>query len=174
MAEGPTLLNNHCWVRGNRIEEERSTIRCPQCGAKIDVNDVIYHHETHLKEDKFDAYLEREKRKLGAECLRLEEEKRSIEKEKERVKEAVNRGIRDGIAKERKRLTNQLRKELQDEISAQMTSMQEELNRKSEQLKAFNEARSETERLKREEKLERTVQAKEVASQMDCELNETD
>jgi len=25
------------------MEEERSTISCPQCGAKIDVNDVIYH-----------------------------------------------------------------------------------------------------------------------------------
>ncbi|MDY6837925.1 MAG: DUF2130 domain-containing protein [Thermodesulfobacteriota bacterium] len=143
------------------MEKQRNTIRCPHCGAKIDVNDVIYHQiEAHLK-DKFDADLAREKEKLDAECSRLEEEKRGVEKEKGKVKEAVDRGIRDGIAAERKKLTSQLRKELQDETSAQMASMQEELNRKSEQLKGFNEAKSEIERLKREkEEVQSTIQAK--------------
>jgi hypothetical protein len=148
-------------MRGDRMDEQRSTIRCPQCGAKIDVNDVIYHQiEAHLK-DKFDADLARERKKLDAECSRLEEEKRSVEIEKAKVKEAVDRGIRDGITAERKKLTDQLRREIQDEASAQMAAMQEELNRKSEQLKAFNKAKSEIERLKREkDEVESSVQAR--------------
>jgi hypothetical protein len=143
------------------MEGQASTIKCPQCGAKIDVNDVIYHQLEDQLKAKYEADLKEEREKLHTECCRLEEERKGIEKEKNEIKDAVERGIKDGVEKERKRLAHHLEKKIQDETSAQLASMEEELNRKSEQLKEFNKAKSEIERLKREkEEVESAIQAK--------------
>jgi hypothetical protein len=148
-------------VKEKEMEGQGSTIKCPQCGAEIDVNDVIYHQLEEELKAKYEADLRKEREKLHAECCRLEEERKGVEAEKARIKEAIDKGIKDGVEGARKELAHQLRKKIQDETSAQLASMEEELNRKSEQLKEFNKAKSEIERLKREkEEVEAAVQAR--------------
>ena len=69
------------------MEQQHSTIKCPECGAEIDVNDVIYHQLEDQLKAKYEADLAEEKQKLHAECCRLEEEKKGIDRDKYKEEE---------------------------------------------------------------------------------------
>jgi hypothetical protein len=151
------------------METSTSTIKCPECGTEINVNDVIYHQlESQLKE-KFNTELAETKKKYELESAAIKEEKTNLEEKEKKINEAITSGIKDGIKTERRKLTDQLRKQIEDEKSEQLNLMEEELKQKSDQLKEFNKTKSEVERLKREkEELKSSIQA-----ELEAQYNQT-
>ena len=143
------------------MEEQHSTIKCPNCGTEINVNDVIYHQLEDQLKARFEADLDKEKTKLEEASATLDKEKKTLEEEKGRIEETIASGLKERMKEEKKRLAGDIRKEIEEEKSEQVSSLREELDRKSGQLKEFNKAKIEIERLKREkDEVESEIQAR--------------
>ena len=143
------------------MDEQHSTIKCPNCGTEINVNDVIYHQLEEQLKGKFNADLANEREKMKELSASIEEAKKAVEEEKGKIKEAITEGLKERLKEEKKKLSDDMRKQFDEESAEQMTSLREELDRKSGQLKEFNKAKIEIERLKREkDEAESEIQAK--------------
>ena len=132
------------------MNQQTNKIECPNCGHKIDVNDILYHQVDGELKKKYSAELAREKDKYQDKLDSLNEERKKLEGEKKRQDEAVADAIKAGLKEEEKRLQAEIRARMEEEQSERIRSLQEELDQKSGQLKDFNKAKSEIERLKRE------------------------
>jgi hypothetical protein len=132
------------------MEQSITTIQCPNCGQEIDVNDILYHQLDDELRRKYNDELAREQRKFQAQADAVNKEKAALESEKRQLQEQISQGIREGVKSERQKLEQKLRSQLEEEQSERINAMQQELSGKTEQLKEFNRAKSDIERLKRE------------------------
>ncbi|MBW2544740.1 MAG: DUF2130 domain-containing protein [Deltaproteobacteria bacterium] len=132
------------------MDQQTNKIECPNCGHKIDVNDILYHQVDEELRKKYNDDLAREKNKYQSQLDSLNEEREKLEGEKKRHDEAVADAINAGLKEEKTRLQIEIRARMEEEQSERIRSLQEELDQKSGQLKEFNKAKSEIERLKRE------------------------
>jgi hypothetical protein len=125
------------------MEKAAKKINCPSCGVEIDVNEVLYHQVDEALRKQYADELSAEKQRFKAQMEALTEERQAFE-------ETVASAVKQGIKEKEKQLKAQLRTEMEEAQSERLTALEEELSLKSEQLKAFNKAKSEIERLKRE------------------------
>jgi len=126
------------------------TIKCPECGHEFDISDVLYDQVEHELKAQYEARLRQERERYKAESERLAAEREALDKAREEQQEAVRRAIRDGLARERDELRRKIAAEVQEEESGRLKALQEELERKSAQVKEYHKAQAEIERLKRE------------------------
>ncbi|HQR74679.1 MAG TPA: DUF2130 domain-containing protein [Sulfurovum sp.] len=136
---------------------EQNTIKCPNCGTQIDIDALFYHQieekfkQQHLQEQKKlqdEVEAKRKEYKVHLESLKAKEE--ALKEEKEKFDEELQRATKEQLRIERIILQQELKKELVEEQSASMAMLQKELEAKSLELRAFNEAKVEIEKLKRE------------------------
>lgn len=125
-------------------------IKCPECGHEFDISDVLYDQVEHDLRKQYETRLKEAQDKFRAESAQLEQQRTELAKAQEEQQEAVNRAVRDGLKKERQALTARLTAEIREEESGRLKDLQEELQRKSNQVKDFNRVQAEVERLKRE------------------------
>ena len=126
------------------------TIKCPECGHEFDISDVLYDQVEHELKAQYEARLKQERERYRAESERLAAEREALDRAREEQQEAVSEAIRDGLARERETLRRKIAAEVQEEESGRLKALQEELERKSEQVKEYHKAQAEIERLKRE------------------------
>lgn len=126
------------------------TIKCPECGHEFDISDVLYDQVEHELKAQYEARLKQERERYRAESERLAAEREALDRAREAQQEAVSKAIRDGLARERETLRRKIAAEVQEEESGRLKSLQEELERKSAQVKEYHKAQAEIERLKRE------------------------
>jgi hypothetical protein len=132
------------------MAKRENAVACPNCGQTIDVNELLYQQiEDRLKRG-FDDQLTRERERYAELSVHLQQEKEQLDRDKAGVAQQVSAGVKAGVKAERERLLTKLKRDLEDEKAEQFKLMQEELAQKSEQLKAFNKAKSTIEQLKRE------------------------
>ena len=128
----------------------KTTINCPNCQSKIDVNKLLYHkleeelkQKNILQEKKLRDEIKAKEEILKVEALAIQEAKDKFEYE-------LQRATKEQIKLEKQKLIKELKKELSQEQSESMALLQKELNEKSEQVKELNRSKVEIERLKRE------------------------
>ena len=126
------------------------TIKCPECGHEFDISDVLYDQVEHELKEQYEARLKEERANFRQESKKLEQERAALEKEKEEQKEAVERAIRRRLSKERQALTEKITADIREEESGRLKALQEEVEKKSQQVKDYHKAQAEIERLKRE------------------------
>lgn len=126
------------------------TIKCPECGHEFDISDVLYDQVEHELKAQYEARLKQERERYRAESERLAAEREALDRAREEQQEAVSKAIRDGLARERETLRRKIAAEVQEEESGRLKALQEELERKSAQVKEYHKAQAEIERLKRE------------------------
>jgi hypothetical protein len=143
------------------MKTNTSSIQCPRCGVAININAALFEQlEAQLKEE-ITAGLADEKKALAARADSITKAEKSIADEKSAIADKIAEGVHAGLKSERRELEQRLRKELMDETERQSRTMQEELNKKSEQLKDYHHLKSEIERLKRaNDEIESTLEAK--------------
>ena len=145
------------------------SIECPKCGASIDVNEILSHQIEEGLKREYDARLADDRRKFEAKAAELDSGRRAVEEERKRLKDDIERGVRERVAAERAAMEDRLRKSFDEEHSLRMKSMEEELARKSEQVKELHRTKSEVERLRREkDEMRETIEA-----ESERKLNET-
>lgn len=136
---------------------EQNTIKCPNCGTQIDIDALFYHQieekfkQQHLQEQKKiqdEVEAKRKEYKVHLESLKAKEE--ALKEEKEKFDEELRKATKEQLRIERITLQQELKKELVEEQSASMAMLQKELEAKSLELRQFNEAKVEIEKLKRE------------------------
>jgi len=64
------------------MDHQTNKIECPNCGHKIDVNDLLYHQVDDELEKKVSAKLTEEKNKYQSKLDSLNEEREKLEGEK--------------------------------------------------------------------------------------------
>lgn len=130
--------------------EKESFIKCPQCGADIDVNDVLYHQlEEQFKKD-YDKKSAKRDKEIQKQLEEIQSEKEQVKKQKETLNELVAKEVQTKLKTEKNKLEKSIREQLQDETSEQIKDLQKELDHKSSQVKELNKTKAEVEKLKRE------------------------
>ena len=146
----------------------QTTIKCPNCGTEIDVNEVLYHQlenkyqSEHLAEKKkLEAEIEakRKEYKVHFDTLKVKEEE--LKEHKEKFEEEIKKATQIQLKAERQKLQDDLRKEILDEQSESMALIQKQLEEKSNQVKELNVVKAQIGQLQREkEEMESAIMAK--------------
>ncbi|SFV65635.1 hypothetical protein MNB_SV-12-217 [hydrothermal vent metagenome] len=127
-----------------------TTIKCPNCSEKIDVNEILYHQlENELKEKNLIEQKKLEEKNKKRE-LKLEKEFDKLKAKEKKFEEELREATKRQLKVEKQKLHNELKRELQAEQNESIALLQKELNEKSEQVKELNRSKIEIEKLKRE------------------------
>jgi hypothetical protein len=130
--------------------ENENIIKCTECGAEINVSDILYHQvEDKLKKD-FEKKTAKKDREIETKLGEIEEQKEKLKKDKEKLTSLVDEQVESKLKAEKNKLEKSIRSQLQDEASEQIKGLQKELEQKSTQVKELNKTKAEVERLKRE------------------------
>ncbi len=134
----------------------KTTIKCPNCQADIDVNEILYHQlEDELKQKNI---AEEKKYKQAFDALKLQEE--AIKQQQEKFDEELKKATSLQLKTEKQKLQAQIKKELLQEQEESIALLKKELDEKSNQVKELNKSKAEIEKLKREkEEITSKVQA---------------
>jgi len=117
-------------------------IACPNCGEAISVTDVLFHQ---VQEEVQAGY----KSKLAA-----------LEKEKVKLAAAIDEGVKKAVSIEKSKLEKKIRSELSNENSETIKLLEEQLDKKSGEIKQMNKLKSELSQTKREkDELQEKIQA---------------
>ena len=146
----------------------QTTIKCPNCGTEIDINEVLYHQlenkykNEHLAEKKkLEAEIEakRKEYKTHLDSLKVKEEE--FKEQKEKFEEEIKKATQIQLKAERVKLQENLRKEILDEQGESIALLQKQLEEKSNQVKELNVAKAQIGQLQREkEEMESSIMAK--------------
>ncbi|MHB1681170.1 MAG: DUF2130 domain-containing protein [bacterium] len=129
---------------------EKQVIVCPKCSTEIDVNAVLYQNISKELEKEFIAKTDKSQQELDIKIAEIKKTEESLKKQSLDLDERISAGVSEKLKSEKIKIENDLRTKLTEENSDELKALQEELNRKSGQLKEFNQAKAEIERLKRE------------------------
>lgn len=132
------------------MSQDTKKIECPNCGYKIDVNEILYHQLDEELRKKYNDELAKEKHKYQVQEDLLKSERSKLEKEKSEIEDKVAKQIQAGIRDEKKKLEESIKKELEEEQSDQIKALQAELDDKTTKVKELNKSKAEIEKLKRE------------------------
>ncbi|MFK5882687.1 MAG: DUF2130 domain-containing protein, partial [Sulfurospirillum sp.] len=105
----------------------KTTIKCPNCGTEIDVNEILYHQlESELKQKNL-----QEQKKLKDEALKKEQElqkqQEALKIRKEKFDEELKKATSIQLKVEKQKLQEQLKKELEEEQSESIALLKKEL-----------------------------------------------
>lgn len=157
------------WVKGQikkfkyfniRKMERETKIECPNCGAEINVNEILYHQLEDDFKKKYTAQLAIEKKKYDLELENLNLQKEEFEKKKQKENELFQEKLQLRLKDEKLLLEKQIKARLNEEQAEQVAAMQKDLQEQSEKLKELSRSKAEIERLKREkDELKESVMA---------------
>lgn len=146
----------------------KTTIKCPNCGIEIDINEALYHQlESKHKQEwltekkKQEAEIETKRKEYKAHLDTLKAQEEALAEQKERFEDSVRKATSEQVRIEKQKLSESIKAEVQAEQSGALDSMRKELAAKSEQVKELNNSKIEIELLKREkEEMESSIKLK--------------
>ena len=139
----------------------QNSIKCPNCGTQIDIDEIFYHQieekfkQQHLQDQKkLQDEVEAKRKEYKAHLDALKSKEEAFKEEKEKFEDALAKATKEQVQAQlkidRKSIEDDLKLKIVSEQSDAMASLQKELNDKSEQVKELNNSKIEIEKLKRE------------------------
>jgi hypothetical protein len=145
------------------MEKGTNTIKCPECGAEINVSDILFHQVQETLKKDFDAQNAKKDADYNKKLQDLKNAKEQLERDKETAQQQVDVAVKARLSTEKTKLEKAIRLQIDDEKSGQLTSLEAELKLKSEQVKELNKTKAENARLQREkDELRGTIEAEEA------------
>ena len=146
----------------------QTTIKCPNCGCEIDINDALYHQlegkykgEYLAQKKQLEAELEAKRKEQEAYFESLRAKEQQLQDQKEKFEEEIKKATQLQLKMERAKLQEELRKEILDEQNESVALLQKQLEEKSNQVKELNIAKAQILQLQREkEEMESAITAK--------------
>ncbi|WP_265823716.1 DUF2130 domain-containing protein [Geovibrio ferrireducens] len=129
---------------------KNNTVKCPNCGKELNVNEVIFSQISQELEKNFAVEQAKEKQILEKEREELKKRTVALEQAKEQMEVRVQEEAAKNLAIEKKKLESKLKAKIIEENAESLKILEDELSEKSAQLKDFNKTKAEIERLKRE------------------------
>ena len=135
----------------------QNSIKCPNCGTKIDIDEIFYHQieekfkQQHLAEQKkLQDEIEAKRKEYKAYLNTLKIKEDALKEEKEKFDDELRKATQAQLKLERVKLQDALKKELVEEQHESMALLQKELEEKSKQVQELNASKVMIEKLKRE------------------------
>ena len=142
----------------------QNTINCPNCGTNIDVNNLVFHqlqekanqdaenkYQNKLKEIENKKYeFEEIKKNYDKERELIQSEKEKLQKEKADSQSKIDEAVKNQVKIRESQLEKEVIDKVKTEFSEQLKSQQEELDKKSAELKEFHKLQADIARLERE------------------------
>lgn len=132
------------------MSKEQTTIKCPECGSEIDVNDILYHQVDGQLKKQYQEALKAEKLKFESQATALDQQRQLLEEEKKQQQEQITIQVRDAMVKKEADLKLKLKQAIEEEQREAYLSLKEELDEKSSKIKELNKTTVELEKIKRE------------------------
>jgi hypothetical protein len=128
----------------------QNSIKCPNCGTEIDVNEIVYHQLNDDLNKKYNDKLAKEVGKLEDQKEALSGRSAEIERQEKALEEQIETGVRKQVAAETERIVQREKARAEEEQSERIKLLQRDLDAQSTKLKGFNKSLGEIEKLKRE------------------------
>ncbi len=158
---------------GVKVNQDQTTISCPNCDTEIDVNNILYHQVDEQLKKKYQQDLQREKKVLQSQTSELEQQRKRLEEEKAKQSELLAQQVAEQLKEKETDLRRKLKKDIEDEQQGALAILRNELDEKSIKLKEASKASAELEKLRREkDELEERLKAeaeKELNNQIAAE-----
>jgi len=132
------------------MSKEETQIKCPNCGSKINVNEILYHQLDEAIKKKNAATLAEQQKQLDDEYSELKDEKAALKKMKSELDEAIDKGVYSKLAAERSKIEKKVREQITEEKSEEIKSIQEQLDQKIKDTRDLNKVKADYARLQRE------------------------
>lgn len=146
-----------------------SSIKCPNCGTSIDVNDILKHQIEDTIKKEYQQKTAQQTEELAINKEALEKAKAEFEAKKKQENERFAERLEKETKAAEKEITAKLKAKLEEESKDRVTEMEKELSEKSEKLRELSKTQAELAKVQRE-KLE-MKEAMEAENQI--KLNET-
>ena len=142
------------------VNQDQTTIACPNCGTEIDVNDILYHQVDAQLKKKYQDDLKREKEKIDSRSSELEQQREALEEEKSKQAETLAQQLSAKLKEKEVELSKKLKKAAEAEQEGALAILREELDEKSKKVQELNKTSAELEKLKRDkDELEEKLKA---------------
>ena len=142
------------------MNQDQTTISCPNCDTEIDVNNILYHQVDEQLKKKYQQDLQREKKVLQSQTSELEQQRKRLEEEKAKQSELLAQQVAEQLKEKETDLRRKLKKDIEDEQQGALAILRNELDEKSIKLKEASKASAELEKLRREkDELEQRLKA---------------
>jgi hypothetical protein len=125
---------------------KNNKIECPNCKHKIDVNDILYQQVSEALKKQYEDQAAEKEGFYKIQQENLEKQRQALADEKKQQDERVAQHLEAAT----KSLRVELKTQLEQENETRLLALTDELAEKSNQVKEFNKAKAEIERLKRE------------------------
>lgn len=150
------------------MKPEENSIKCPNCGSQIDVNDVLKHQlEEKMKSEYQKKYSELQ-RNLEEKELRIAREKEEFEKKRQRENEIFQERLEQAKKSAAQEIQLKLKKQLEEEQKEQFAMLNKELSEKSEKLRQLNKMEAQIAVLQRE----KSEMKEQIQADAEKQLNE--
>lgn len=148
---------------------EQTSIKCPNCGTSIDVNDILKHQLEDKIRVEYQQKASEQAKEMTAKNEALETAKAEFEAKKKQENELFAERLEQAKKVSEKEITEKLKKKLEEENKDKVSVMEKELSEKSEKLRDLSKTQAELAKVQRE-KLE-MKEAMEAENQI--KLNES-
>ncbi|CAK8716808.1 MAG: hypothetical protein CDV28_12529 [Candidatus Electronema aureum] len=139
---------------------QKTSITCPECGKQIDVNGLLYSQIEKELQDSSNKKLAEQQKTIEEQANILARERNDLEKQKKSIQDEIQLAVANQLQIEKQKQESQIRQSVTAEMTEQYKAMQEELERKSEQVKELNRVKAEIARVEREKaELKESIEA---------------
>jgi hypothetical protein len=126
-------------------------IKCPECGASIDVSEVLTHNIEEELQKKYEKESNKKEMEFKAKYNEIAAMRVEIEKQQAEIKIKVQSEVDSALKLEKKKIEAETRKKYEKENAELLADKDKELEEKSAQLKDLKKTKAENERLKRDQ-----------------------
>jgi hypothetical protein len=128
----------------------QTSIKCPNCGTSIDVNDILKHQLEDTIRQEFQLKANQQAKELSAKNEELEVAKAAFEAKKKKENELFAERLEKETKAVEKEITAKLKAKLEEESKDRVAEMEKELAEKSTKLRDLSKMEGEIAKLQRE------------------------
>ena len=129
---------------------EQTSIKCPNCGTSIDVNDILKHQLEDKIRVEYQQKASEQAKEIAAKNEALEKAKAEFEAKKKQENELFAERLEQAKKVSEKEITEKLKKKLEEENKDKVSVMEKELSEKSEKLRELSKTQAELAKVQRE------------------------
>jgi len=125
-------------------------MNCPSCGTSINVDQILVDQFEQSIRLELESELTSRKKEFESEKKKLDAQTQILRNKLNSVDELVETQIKKTLSDRQKKLTEEIRLQLESEKQLELQELENELSRKSNQLREMNQTKAQLKRLQRE------------------------
>ena len=123
--------------------EKENIIKCPKCGAEINVSEILYHQVQDKLQKGFDEQTANKEKEFFKKQQDLQKQQEQIDIDKANVQQQIDNGVKQKLSSEKSTLEKSIREKVDEEKSGQIMNLETELKQKSDEAKDYYKIKAE-------------------------------